>query len=520
MGRLLVVATIVFHAAGFTTQGLGEPPEVLDSGLRVEDVARSDYVDYVRQCADVLMEYGTDRYGPLRTPILVSILDVRTRECPPDPLPLDEAFRVTRRGRRAPAGANLYFDQRTLSAMIALSRITGDPRYSEFVDRYLKYYLQHLVDQQGFLWWGWHRHYDVFADTKTGHAGQPHEIHVQRIIWPELWRVNPTAVSAEIEAIWQWHVIDKSTGEINRHGDGQRGCDFAMSGGEILRAFAFYYSVTGDTEWLDRAKLVANYYWQRRDARTDLIANRPNAGRDRFDGGHFDTSISGLHCPALLEAHRLTNDALFRDHALAYLSAYLRYGHDSNTGRFWGSVKLDGTPVRGPRVTDGYAAYEPRGALDIWSPYVAGYEFPLYTAQAYAWAAQLTGDERCALGAQQWSDCLRDVWPPRHCESETWYHDYATQWAPLGTYAGYYGRLISFLLQRQRATNQAAYGTWARQVADEAVAKLYYRGLLRGHPGKPYYESIDGVGYLLIALLQLERDNKRVVDGDLLLENW
>jgi hypothetical protein len=52
-------------------------------------------------------------------------------------------------------------------------------------------------------------------------------------------------------------------------------------------------------------------------------------------------------------------------------------------------------------------------------------------------------------------------------------------------------------------------------VADEAVARLYYRGLLRGHPCKPYYESIDGVGCLLYALVQLDRvvtrsDAKRI----------
>ena len=48
---------------------------------------------------------------------------------------------------------------------------------------------------------------------------------------------------------------------------------------------------------------------------------------------------------------------------------------------------------------------------------------------------------------------------------------------------------------------------------------MYYKGLLRGHPCKPYYESIDGVGYLLVALLQLDQ----VVTGKkcpVVLENW
>ena len=45
----------------------------------------------------------------------------------------------------------------------------------------------------------------------------------------------------------------------------------------------------------------------------------------------------------------------------------------------------------------------------------------------------------------------------------------------------------------------------ARRFAQEAVSKLYYKGLFRGHPARPYYVSTDGVGYLLVSLLQLDR---------------
>ena len=44
----------------------------------------------------------------------------------------------------------------------------------------------------------------------------------------------------------------------------------------------------------------------------------------------------------------------------------------------------------------------------------------------------------------------------------------------------------------------------AHQAADAAVSKLYHKGLFRGHPAKPYYEAMDGVGHLMYALLQLE----------------
>ena len=77
-------------------------PEVLASGLAPKDVLGRPYVDYAKQCIDLLIEHGTDRYGPVHAPILVNILDLRTRTCPENPLPLDEAWRVTRRERRGP----------------------------------------------------------------------------------------------------------------------------------------------------------------------------------------------------------------------------------------------------------------------------------------------------------------------------------------------------------------------------------------------------------------------------------
>ncbi len=462
------------------------------------------YREHVRQCVETLIEHGTDRYGRVQSPVLMNILDVQTRTCPENPLPLDEAYRVARRERRGPAGANLYPDQATLQAMYRLSQATGEPRYADFADASLVHYLKHLVDERGFFWWGWHRHYDAYRDEMTGHMGNPHEIHIQRAIWPELWKVNPTAVTREIEAIWQWHVVDKTSGECNRHGDGQRGCDFAMSGGEILRSFAFLYRQTKDPLWLQRARLVADYYWRSRHPTTNLIPNRPNAGSERFDGSHFDTSITAHLCPCLLDASDWTGDTAFREQALTYLKAYAKYGYDAVAGQYWGSLQLDGTPVPGPRVTGGYAQYEPRGHIDLWQPYAAGYEQPLPTAVAYADACRNGRDEQLVTAAQRWAACIRRNWPPSQCEEQSWYATYARQWAPQGTYAGYYGQTIAFFLQMYELTGDVQHREFAHEVAREAVAKLYHQGLFRGHPAKPYYESLDGVGDLLCALLELD----------------
>jgi hypothetical protein len=486
--------------------------------VAADQVEQRPYRAYVRECLDVLVRDGTDRYGAVKAPILVAILEVHTRTCPEKPLALDQAWRAVRPDRRAPAGSDLYWDQATLRAMLELNRLSGEPKYAQFARQYVEYATTKLVDDKGLFWWGWHRHYDVFREQMVGHNGNPHEIHVQEPTWHVLFSISPDAVHREIEALWQWHVIDKTTGEINRHGDGHRGCDFAMSAGEILEAFAFMYRQTGREQWLDRARRVAAYHHRARNPQTSLIPNRPNAGKDRFDGSHFDTSIIGLYCRGLWRASAWTDDPQFRRQAVGYLKAYARYGYDAQAGTFWGSLNLDGTPVAGPRQPGGYAQYEPRGHIDVWQPYAAGYEHALATAQMYALAAQDTGDAELRTAAQRWANVLHRVWPPRSCDAQGWYAGYARDWAPAGTYAEHYGRTISFLLAMHRLTGQPEHLELAKTAAREAVSKLYFNGLLRGHPNKPYYEAHDGVGYLLVALLQL--DQNLAGRRDVVLDNF
>jgi hypothetical protein len=152
-----------------------------------------------------------------------------------------------------------------------------------------------------------------------------------------------------------------------------------------------------------------------------------------------------------------------------------------------------------------YGTYEPRGHLDLWQPYAAGYEHAIATAQVYAYAALTTDDQDLRDTATKSARWIRQELPPRRCETNTWYRGYAGHYAPQGSYAGLYGQTISFFVQMYLLTGDAAHLKLAREVADEAEAILYHNGLFRGHPGKPYCEAMDGVGQLLYAPLELDR---------------
>ena len=66
--------------------------------------------------------------------------------------------------------------------------------------------------------------------------------------------------------------------------------------------------------------------------------------------------------------------------------------------------------------------------------------------------------------------------------------------------------LISFLLSLAGLTGDTSYRETAQQVADEAIEHLWAGRIFRGFPGKDYYEAVDGVGYLVQALTELEAD--------------
>jgi len=208
----------------------------------------------------------------------------------------------------------------------------------------------------------------------------------------------------------------------------------------------------------------------------------------------------------------------YLDYARECVELLLRHGTD-RYGEVHSPLLMNILDVR-TRVASGYAQYEPRGHVDMWEPYVAGYENPIYTAQVYAFAYEQTKDQELLEAARRWAESIRRVFPPRSCQENTWYGPYAKDWAPHGTYAGLYGRTISFLLHLHSLAGEDEYRAFAREVAKEAVSKLYYQGLFRGHPAKPYYESVDGVGYLLYALVQLDQSLEGRGDGNVSMLNW
>ncbi|MHB0959507.1 MAG: glycoside hydrolase family protein [Pirellulaceae bacterium] len=476
---------------------------------------------YVTNCLDILIESGTDRYGPQHTAMLMSILDPATRQSPEDPLLLDTVayYEEGRAHRRAIRGSNFWYDQATIRTMYRVSQMTGNTKYAEAADAYIDAVFKHAVKDNGLLVWGTHVFYDAYADRPGGDADGrgPHEILVYHPQWAELYRRNPEATRRAIDAIWEWHISDQATGQHNRHDDRGPGCDFAFSGGSFVLACASLYGETHEEKYLDRAKTIARWHWRHRDPTTGLIPDAP-ALTDRFDGTHCMTTVPGPFASQLLRSYELTGDVWLRDVAVDCIKAYDKYGYDQATQTYHGMLKLDGTPVAESAKGAGYDIWAPTGPVDVWKTTIYSYEFALVAAQSTVYAYELSGTEGSARDPQllastlRWAGYIERNLPPQtgrrwKAEIEAALPEVARRG---GSYAEDYGRAISFFIHVYHATGEARFREIAENLAREAVEKLYVDGLFRSHPAKPYYEATQGVGLLLHALLEL----------DLLPEKW
>jgi len=512
-------------------------------GIQVEEkpgatMTAKPWRQYVQTCCDTLIEIGTDRYGEVHSPLIMAVMDVKTRTSPAEPKRYGCLVRLEedRLHRRAERGSNLWYDQCLLRSLYRLSEVTSDPKYKEAADDYISYFFTHCkkpeddrsVWNNGMPAWGTHIYWDCYEDRPGGDGGGsgPHEILVYLPAWSEMYRIHPDQVKKAIDGIWSWHVVDKATGMHNRHDDGQRGCDFAFSGGSFSLAFAFMHSVTGKAEYLNKAKRVADWHWRHRNKDTGLVPDAPSTG-DRYDATHCMTCVTGPFATQLLRCSEVSGDPVFMEMAIHYIKAYDQWGWDEEAGSYWGMLALGGTPVQGGVELDSqgnpipgqtrkdqsnYGAWAPAGHVDIWRTTIYSYEFPLVAAQAAIYAYEMTskddgkGDSELLAIAERWARAVEKELPPR--TGRRWkreLHEALPEASRTGgTYAENYGRAISFFVHLYRATRDEVYLQRAQGLAKEAVDKLFDNDLFRGHPAKPYYEATDGVGLLLYALLDLD----------------
>jgi len=365
---------------------------------RAAESDAAEVVVKVRRFCDNLVEHARDRYGSEHTPLFVCQLDVATRQLPPSDSKL---YASSGRGGAGPRMNNLQFDGGLLRLLYAMSDVTGDAKYADAADEYLRHYLESLPDEEtGFFPWGDHRGYDVVADESIRAV---HEFKCTYPPWDAMYRINPEAVTRQIESLRR-HIVDleRSWGFNRHHPPGSLPHSMNSSGGAWIAAWAFLHTKTGDERYLDWAVQMADYLWSVRNPKTDLIAAHPfdpaypemkqseramaRAGRTEYMGQITWFAANLLRVAELLGPEK---GKKFREQGLAYYRAFTRRMDVKPDGSFYATFDLATGNSLFPRVADGWQYTRQIGQPHGWSNGVV----PIRALFSLGFAYKLTGEE-------------------------------------------------------------------------------------------------------------------------------
>ena len=502
----------------------------------------SSHVEKVRTMLDNMIEHGRDRYGLEHSPLFAAILDQLTLDCPEDPpqyavdpVRLDPGRWANRCN---PGGGDVYHDQAMLKTLDLMTQLTGQRRYRQAALDALRFAMNRAVDSKGFPALGGHEYWHFYNDALAC-QGEHHELWNWPLAWDLWWDADPVKMKEYAQLMWQWHVVDKSTGEINRHSDKKKGYAFTFSSASIMSQWAFLAARTQPEPYRTWCAAVSGFHWSGRNPKTSLFdsSGRPASG--------VCTTMQSTVARDWITAGRQTRNEELVARGRAILDNYAKYGYDEQTGLFYSSLNLDGTPVepnaKRDLVTGDLA--RPVGYLAIWQPHAAWQEEPLAMAQAYAWAAENVDRRAYLPTAERFARVVKKAWQQRYAGRKDWFEladllqplaveyykvrgvlhsrqtpgarvdpkamaDYKeggyVYQAPFGMFADHYGRMIQLSLSMQRLTGDERWLRLAEEVAEEAVEDLWREKIFVGHVLKKHYMNTDHVGILLYALLQLD----------------
>jgi uncharacterized protein YyaL (SSP411 family) len=464
------------------------------------------YLHAARTFLDTMIGKGTDRYGKRNTPLFCLSLDPETHAPAHPPEEIDReyarSFEYLYRNygyywKSHLHSSGMIYDMGTIRALYALSEAAGEPRYMRAADACLKFFLDNMVsDQTGHFGWGEHIFYNVYLDyivgggfTVRGNRNflYAHELERWTTIYDVFWDKDPEKTLGEIEAIYEYKVIDPATFMNNRHSDyygGRRTSDtltFSKHSGLFAHAFAFLHSKTRDPRHLTWARKSAELFWNARHPQTGLI-------RNDFQRKEMDAEASGMAQLALflMRAYQWHPHAGFLDKALAYVKAYWKHFH-AGGGRFRHTLDIDGTD----RKPGEFAQY---------------WEAPIRTAKAAALAYSLTRDGTALE--------LADTVVSRIAPDTTF--DTVVIRSLISDEVEARSCILSAALDLYEATANAKYLVKAQALADDSIARFFHRGLIvssmQVYPEgdksvrTQVYDGRTGAGWLALNLIRLQRD--------------
>ncbi|MGI9473433.1 MAG: hypothetical protein ACR2NZ_17965 [Rubripirellula sp.] len=449
------------------TQNDDTPPNV--TVARDEPV--SERLDAVVAHMQYLTEHSYDQVGKVSTPMWLSKIDIRSNG-----LPKSREAGDPRRNAGASSGASLFWDQPSLVAAYELSQRTGCKCYTDAAQAYTQAYIDACLDgQSGMLWWGSDHEYDVVEDSIVGPDGDDRRTYLPRTPgWETMWLIDRSVVERQIRSMSEIHDTDPS---------------LALAPDWVLIDSVCWLAAQDASDrqsLLNQAWEVARARFKTRHPDTGLITTAAIVA-DQVDAE--STTELGVWAMSLLRAAQQSRSQAFQNMADEAISRWLFNGYDSDAGKYYRSIEVASrTPIRGANQSSGWHAevFVPDGTQN------PNHAMPM--AETCLSLFDLTGKQIYQESVERWVAQIEASLPANQGH---------------GAHAEDYGRVIHFLVRASIVMDEPRYRALAESVAQEAMKVLYEPklGMFRSHPGEDVCESVDGPGYLLLALLSLEGSN-------------
>ena len=474
-----------FSTAALGGEQLLPPVQAISTEPLPEPPKRTEYTSIARRHLDLLMKHATDTYGPVHSPLLCSSLDPTTGRMPRLTPPILAGMPQAAGNFRE--GCNLDFMRSTLTAMRALSGVTGDGRFADHADKAIRFWLANCPYPRSGVWpLGEHGFWNFVTDQPDWM--QPHEPGAH-LDYERYYEIAPEKVARYIDLMHKMHVFKypykgRELWFHGRHGSpkgqahAKSGCGFARHSGLFARAWAFLYAKTKNPKYLRWAKDQLDLLWQLRESKTGLVPTQlfPLPGSKTGDGRTFPARIGAGTLPiwaalGFLDAADWLPDPadkeLFRSRAKAIAMANFQRYYRWN-GKAFGRT-------------------------------------------AWQWLGQGTTPGIHWLLMKYWERAGRPAALLAHMKNIA--NDIVANWRPTrNTDAGRYGWGMMFLVQVSNETGDGRYLAFARRMGDYAVANLVAdNGLMVGSGYYRIYDRTYHVPKLTQALLALDHPKHAAV---------
>ncbi|WP_436926664.1 hypothetical protein [Halosimplex amylolyticum] len=293
---------MIYQSDGSRIPGVSSPADDAPSGATRgseraaagtprRDERDGERLSVVESYVDRVLETGRDRWSGESTPLFVDGVHVETT----DPV-------TWRYDGEEYIVSNLASQQNLFRVLTGLSGVTGDPRYVDAAREPVAYHFDELVDDGGLLRWGGHQFVDLRTLDPVGHFdADVHEFKNHFPFYELLWDVDPEATTKLLRAVWNAHVLDWATLDMNRHGEyGQEpgdlwddefadpdpffegdGLSFVNVGSDLILAAGALSALAGDEDAWTWGERLAEMYVKARHPETGLGAYQYTKPRRR-----------------------------------------------------------------------------------------------------------------------------------------------------------------------------------------------------------------------------------------------